>query len=114
MHRQPTPPAAYIIRRVAGTVGVLRVDHDRSKRPVRHVVHNSPTGLEYGYLGSGPADLAHSLLCDFLEVDAVHPAIYQAFKHDVIAPLDHEAAHHRIDAVTIALWLAHNQTREAE
>lgn len=30
---------------------------------VRHVVHHSPAGLNFGYGGSGPADLALSALC---------------------------------------------------
>lgn len=35
-------------------------------RPLRHHVKHSPTGLEWGYGGSGPADLARSLLIDAL------------------------------------------------
>jgi len=30
--------------------------------PLPHIVHHSPTGLEWGYGGSGPADLALSIL----------------------------------------------------
>lgn len=32
-----------------------------------HIIYHSPTGLEYGYGGSGPADLALSILADFFE-----------------------------------------------
>ena len=38
-------------------------------RPLVHVVHHSPGGYEWGYGGSGPSDLALSILCDFLEED---------------------------------------------
>lgn len=38
---------------------------------LRHVVRHSPTGLSWGYGGSGPADLARSLLLDALG-DAAH------------------------------------------
>jgi hypothetical protein len=31
-------------------------------QPLRHVKYHSPTGLEWGYSGSGPADLALSIL----------------------------------------------------
>jgi hypothetical protein len=31
---------------------------------LRHVVHHSPSGLSWGYGGSGPADLARSILID--------------------------------------------------
>lgn len=37
-------------------------------RQVAHVVLHSPTGLETGYGGSGPADLAASILADFLNI----------------------------------------------
>lgn len=30
---------------------------------VRHVVYHSPTGMNFGYAGAGPADLALSALC---------------------------------------------------
>ena len=33
--------------------------------PLRHVIVHSPTGFEYGYGGSGPADLALSILADY-------------------------------------------------
>ena len=32
------------------------------RTPLRHVVHHSPDGFEWGYDGSGPADLALSIL----------------------------------------------------
>lgn len=34
--------------------------------PLRHIVRHSPTGMSWGYGGSGPADLARSLLIDAL------------------------------------------------
>lgn len=35
------------------------------ERPLKHIVVHSPTGLEWGYGGSGPADLALSILVDY-------------------------------------------------
>ena len=35
-------------------------------RPLKHRVRHSPTGFEWGYLGSGPSDLALSILWDFM------------------------------------------------
>jgi len=35
---------------------------------LRHCVYHSPTGFETGYGGSGPADLALSILADYFEV----------------------------------------------
>lgn len=38
--------------------------------PVAHVNYHSPTGMEYGYAGSGPADMALSILAHFYRLDA--------------------------------------------
>lgn len=42
-------------------------DDGRSSYPLPHVVIHSPTGFEWGYGGSGPADLALSILADLLQ-----------------------------------------------
>jgi hypothetical protein len=36
-------------------------------RPLEHVVRHSPSGIEWGYGGSGPADLARSILFAFTD-----------------------------------------------
>ncbi len=41
----------------------------RRDLPLRHINHHSPDGFEWGYGGSGPADLALAILVDFLEED---------------------------------------------
>jgi hypothetical protein len=43
------------------------------REPLRHVVKHSPTGFEWGYEGSGPAELARCLLIDVLGPAAVCP-----------------------------------------
>lgn len=48
--------------------------------------NHSPTGLEWGYSGSGPAQLALAMLAD-LACDRIALAFYQLFEHDVIAGL---------------------------
>jgi hypothetical protein len=45
---------------------LVTVTRDGIESPLRHVVRHSPTGLSWGYAGSGPADLARSLLIDAL------------------------------------------------
>ena len=62
--------------------------------PLTHHVHHSPDGFEWGYGGSGPADLAMAILADAapeLFDDAEEPPIparfYQQFKHDVVSRL---------------------------
>jgi hypothetical protein len=64
--------------------------------PLPHNERHSPDGFEWGYAGSGPADLARSILTHALELEgaeaeAIHPALYQRFKFDKIVPLDRDA-----------------------
>lgn len=52
----------------------------------RHDLRNhSPDGFQWGYAGSGPAQLALALLADALGNDAVAVCFYQRFKANVIA-----------------------------
>jgi len=56
-----------------------------NKEPLRHIVKHSPTGMEWGYGGSGPSDLALSILNNYFEDDLDKALdIYQAFKFDKI------------------------------
>lgn len=61
-----------------------------SRRPLRHIVYHSPDGFEWGYGGSGPADLARSILADVAGL-RVADALYQEFKSEVIAGLERES-----------------------
>lgn len=92
-------------------------------KPLHHVVHHSPTGFEWGYGGSGPADLALSILHDYLfragmalRVQSMPEAIpghklrerladmlHQSFKADVVAQLPHESW--RLTGAEVASWL---------
>jgi len=73
-----------------GTALVCRTSIAGVERPLKHLVRHSPTGFNWGYGGSGPADLARSLLADFLGFDPP-AAVYQAFKFDVLAHLPGDA-----------------------
>jgi hypothetical protein len=53
-------------------------------RPLQHIVRHSPTGFEFGYGGSGPADLAYSILCDCIGKDMAE-LLYQRFKWAYVA-----------------------------
>lgn len=52
--------------------------------------NHSPSGLAWGYQGSGPAQLALALLADATGDDGLAQQIYQVFKKDVIAKLDQD------------------------
>jgi len=47
-----------------GVVGAV-IENGKNLNPLTHVVMHSPTGFEYGYGGSGPSDLALSILVDY-------------------------------------------------
>ena len=49
--------------------------------------NHSPTGFEWGYGGSGPAQLALALLADYFADDQEALELYQRFKFAVIAGL---------------------------
>ena len=91
-------------RDAGGQVHVLVIDERRGQHPLPHFVRHSPSGFEWGYSGSGPADLARSILAEHLGGHiAPVPRIYQLFKFTVIARLPREAWTLTHDEV--ALWL---------
>lgn len=49
--------------------------------------NHSPTGFEWGYGGSGPAQVALAILADHLGNDDEAMSLYQDFKHAVVAGL---------------------------
>ena len=53
--------------------------------PVK-VVHHSPVGWEWGYGGSGPADLALNILLHFVPEEQAW-ALHQDFKWVFLAPM---------------------------
>ena len=89
----------------------------RSSIPQRHV-HYAPKGFDWGFGGSGPADLALNVLALFLPLapDATGVALrdgssvseaawtlHQAFKYDLIATLPRAGGD--ISAKTIRAWI---------
>lgn len=71
-------------------VRIKEKDKIVSEQILKHVVRHSPTGFEWGYGGSGPADLALSILSDFAHrTNLVNKQFveryYQSFKWDFVA-----------------------------
>jgi len=52
--------------------------------PLTHHVYHSPDGFNWGYGGSGPADLARSILWDHLGKEPSH-SLYQDFKFHFVS-----------------------------
>jgi hypothetical protein len=79
------------------------VGHAQTNVP-RRITRHSPTGFEWGYGGSGPADLALNILlewgCDRQEADR----LYQEFKFDFLASVPFHGG--VIEPATISRWLA--------
>ena len=94
---------------------------DLVKTNVPHlVVHHSPSGFEFGYGGSGPADLALNVVHFFVqqmdlgeadstvecfegEVSQLAWNLHQPFKQEIIAQLDEEGGH--VGAWKIRKWI---------
>ena len=57
---------------------------DRSLELANH----SPSGFEWGYTGSGPAQLALALVLDYTDDEDVALAEYMAFKNEVVGRLE--------------------------
>jgi hypothetical protein len=90
----------------------VTVDVGNRTRVLYHLVYHSPTGLEWGYPGSGPADLALSILADYFgesliarrRIDRTRAwALHQQFKNDWVAGFDDDWT---LTGKEIASWLA--------
>jgi hypothetical protein len=81
---------AYVGKRTPlGTVvEVIEVGSERRPLDPRFDLRNhSPTGFEWGYAGSGPAQLALAIAADLLQDDEKAQEIYQQLKFKVIGHL---------------------------
>jgi hypothetical protein len=61
----------------------------RRLNPRLDLWNHSPTGFEWGYGGSGPAQLALAILVDHLDNDDEAVTLHQDFKRTVVADLPH-------------------------
>lgn len=68
----------------AGAADVRVQEDGEPVRILTHRVRHSPDGFQWGYGGSGPADLARSILWDVLGHEPL-PSTYQAFKFAHVA-----------------------------
>ena len=67
--------------------GVAVTVNGHPLNPRLDLYNHSPTGFEWGYGGSGPAQLALAILADHLADDAQALIFYQRFKWAVVAKL---------------------------
>jgi hypothetical protein len=91
-----------------GRVYVGVIEDGAVTEPLPHIEHHSPDGFEWGYGGSGPADLALSMLAHAMgesDPDKIPPALYQQFKFDYIATLDRNR-NWEISRSAVMSWIA--------
>ena len=107
----PTPGTYYGYRDETRGSPVLTPDgHALPLKPSLKLWSHSPTGFQWGYAGSGPAQLALALLLHHTKDTYKALKYHQAFKADVIGRLPHkwEIAPNEIDQ-----WLnEHSQHQE--
>ena len=81
--------------------------------PLRLDLRNhSPTGFEWGYRGSGPAQLALAILACVTQDDAYACAAYQDFKDEFVAPLREDAW--ELTAAEIEAWVVAHPVSEED
>src|SRR5215211_670087 len=98
----------------------------KSSLPQRHV-HYAPAGFDWGFGGSGPADLALNVLARFLplapeatgvvlrdgsSVSEAAWALHQAFKYDLLVTLSRSGGH--LTPETIRAWITMHPIVEAD
>ena len=96
----------YLIERNQTTAEVTVIVREDGKedKPLRHYERHSPTGFNYGYGGSGPAELARCILIDWFGNMEEGELLYQDFKGWFIAPAKNNLFH--ITDEMIEDWLA--------
>jgi len=87
-------PVEYVGFRVDGQAVVLNLSEHRRLSPERSLdlINHSPTGFEWGYTGSGPAQLACGLLLDYYDDTQVAREHYIEFRNRVISQLECDGA----------------------
>ncbi|PGF14552.1 hypothetical protein CP556_20845 [Natrinema sp. CBA1119] len=96
-------PHSHVQSRASGDGDVVYVGYRRRGRAIvekqsdqeqltpersLELANHSPSGFEWGYGGSGPAQLALALLLDYTDDEEVALAHYTEFKNEVVSQLD--------------------------
>lgn len=69
----------------AGPQLVTKDDDILDPGPSQKIWNHSPSGFNWGYQGSGPAQLALALLCDVTRDKDIAVRLHQGFKRDFVA-----------------------------
>ncbi len=85
-----------------GYVVTVTVD-GRRLNPRQDLWNHSPDGFEWGYGGSGPAQLALAILADHCRDAELALNLYQRFKWAVVATMPHRSWTLTSDDITVVL-----------
>jgi len=88
------PDIVYVGYRHRGRAIVENQSEQEQLTPERslELANHSPSGFEWGYGGSGPAQLALALLLDYTDNEEVALAHYNKFKNEVVSQMDCDSA----------------------
>ena len=101
--RVPVCPEHQALTGDPGDVVLWRTPQGEARASVPHVPRHSPTGIEWGYRGSGPADLARSVLLALAD-EPTADALYHRFKAEVVAAVPETGGVLR--AADVRAWVA--------
>ena len=89
-HTRSDRSVVYVGYRQRGRAIVEKLPGGERLTPERslELANHSPTGFEWGYGGSGPAQLALALLLDYTNDEEVALAHYTEFKNEAVSQLD--------------------------
>ena len=102
---QKRPGHIYVGRRCSERGCTIHVD-GQTLNPRNDVRNHSPTGFEWSYNGSGPAQAALAILCHEYGVE-FGKKYYQRFKFDVVANLARGGW--RLATADIKKWRVHRR-----
>jgi len=74
-----------------GPVSLVVYEEGQEPYKLRHMIVHSPNGLSWGYKGSGAADLALSVLADYLDEAAAIPA-HERYDHAIAGAIQETGA----------------------
>jgi len=111
--KQPKPPKPQKIKGLFD-VKLGRNADGTAKANVPHaIVRHSPDGFEWGYGGSGPAELALNILSTMIGKESAEKGgLYQKFKFEFLAGLPFDGG--TIKATDIEEWLKQNGVSREE
>jgi len=80
--------SVYIGTRTCDGEAIIHVDGERlNPKRSQKLINHSPDGFNWGYCGSGPAQLALGILLDYFGELSPDVLIYQRFKERAIATI---------------------------